>query len=147
MRTMTTPVKKAVLCQIINSAMMELVLDTYGEIKMLNVYDHTLHNKLVNLKPNLERQSKINYDLLSNTTDELVLKTYWRTQNAFEVIAKIGKSGDINRFGQLIDLLEAFDNNELTVIEKEDIKDGRLSELQKSSGDVSVDMEQPTKSE
>lgn len=50
---MTTPVKKAVLCQIINSAMMELVLDTYGEIKMLNVYDHTLHNKLVNLKPNL----------------------------------------------------------------------------------------------
>lgn len=63
------------------------------------------------------------------------------------MIAKIGKSGDINRFGQLIDLLEAFDNNELTVIEKEDIKDGRLSELQKSSGDVSVDMEQPTKSE
>lgn len=129
---MKDTVKKAVLCQIINSAMIELVLDTYPEIKMLNVYDHTLHNKLVNLKPTLEKQSKKNYELLSNTTDELVLKTYWRTQNAFEVISEVGKSGDVNKFGQLIDLLEAFANNELTVIEEEDVKEERLSELQKS---------------
>lgn len=133
---MKDSVKKAVLSQIVNSAMIELVLDTYPEIKMLNVYDHTLHNKLVNLKPTLEKQSKKNYDLLSNTTDELVLKTYWRTQNAFEVISKIGKSGDVNKFGQLIDLLEAFQNNELTVVEEQDIKDGRLSEIQKSEGNV-----------
>lgn len=133
---MNETVRKAVLNQIVNSAMIELVLDTYPEIKMLNTYDHTLHNKLINLKPTLERQSKKNYDLLSNTTDELVLKTYWRTQNAFEVIAEVAKSGDVNRFGQLIDLLEAFHNNELTVIEKEDIKDERLSEIQKSGGDV-----------
>lgn len=133
---MNEPIRKAVINQIVNSAMIELVLDTYSEIKMLNVYDHTLHNKLVNLKPTLERQSKKNYDLLSNTTDELVLKTYWRTQNAFEVIAEVAKSGDVNRFGQLIDLLEAFQNNELTVIEKDDIKDERLSEIQKSIGDV-----------
>lgn len=129
-------VKKAVLCQIVNSAMIELVLDTYPEIKILNVYDHTLHNKLVNLKPTLEKQSKKNYDLLTNTTDELVLKTYWRTQNAFEVIAEVAKSGDVERFGQLIDLLEAFHNNELTVIEKEDVKEERLSQLQEPKRDV-----------
>jgi hypothetical protein len=129
-------VRKSVLSQIVNSAMIELVLDTYPEIKMLNTYDHTLHNKLVNLKPTLEKQSKKNYNLLSNTKDELVLKTYWRTQNAFEVISEVAKSGDVNRFGQLIDILEAFQNNELIIIEKEDVKEERLSEIQEPKGNV-----------
>jgi hypothetical protein len=133
---MNNQIRKAVLNQIVNSAMIELVLDTYHEIKMLNVYDHTLHNKLVNLKPTLEKQSKKNYDLLSNTIDELVLKTYFRTQNAFDVIVQVAKSGDVNKFGQLIDLLEAFQNNELTVIDKEDVKEERLSEIQESSRNV-----------
>jgi hypothetical protein len=116
--------RKSVLCQIVNSAMLELVLDTYSEIKMLNVYNHTLHNKLVNLNKNLEEQSKKNYELLSG--DEDMLQTYFRTQNAFEVLLNTAKSGDVNKFGQLIDLLEAFGNNELTVVDKDDIKEGRL---------------------
>jgi hypothetical protein len=135
-KILSDQLRKAVLFQIVNSSMLELVLDTYTEIKILNVYDHLLHNKLVNLKPSLERQSKKNYDLLTNTTDELVLKTYFRTQNAFEVIINVAKSGDVNKFGQLMDLLEAFDKNELTVIEDKDVKKRRLSKIQKPVRDV-----------
>lgn len=114
-------VKKAVLAQIVNSAMLEVVLDTYPEIKMLNVYDDSLRQKLRNLKPSLEKQSKINYDLLSKTTDEIVLRTYYRTQNAFEVITRVALSGDVDKFGDLIRLLELFDKDEIVrVTTKED---------------------------
>jgi hypothetical protein len=129
--------RKAVICQIVNSAMIELVLDTYSEIKILDkVYDQTLKLKLHNIKPALERQAKKNYDFFAKTAEREILNTYFRTQNAFEVISEVAKSGDVDRFGQLIDLLEAFQNNELTVIEKEDVKEERLSQLQESKGDV-----------
>lgn len=114
-------VRRAVLSQIVNSAMLEVVLDTYPETKILNVYDDTLRQKLRNLKHSLEKQSKINYDLLSKTTDEVVLKTYFRTQNAFEVITRVALSGDVDKFGDLLRLLELFDKDEIVrVITKED---------------------------
>lgn len=131
---MSRYLKKSVLCQIINSANIELVLDTFAEIKSLNSYDHTLHNKLLNLKPSLEKQAKKNYETFIKDSEDIIHQTYFRTQNLFEFILELGKSGDYDRFASFLELVEAFQHNELTIIE--DVKEERLPQLQEPKGDV-----------
>lgn len=121
--------RRAVLSRLVFASVLEILLEKYSDTKSMKDYDILLMNKLRNLVPSLQKLSKQNYDLFSNNDDPIMLSTYYKTQRVFEVITETIENADVDKFGELMELIDRWGRNDLIVLDKQDVKDEKLKEL------------------
>lgn len=97
---------------ILFQAITDIQLNMYDRITMLIHYDPSLHTKLKNLKANFERESKRGYHMF----DEAEQLTFFQLVNIIEALIESAKSKDSRKFSELVSLVKAHQNNELTII-------------------------------
>lgn len=99
------------------ASLSEVLLGLYENTRLLSLYDPALENKLKNIKVNFERISSKFHGSFSE--DEI--KSFYKMANIFEALLEAAKSKD--DFQQLMDLIEAWQKKEITVINtKEELK-------------------------
>jgi hypothetical protein len=92
------------------SALSEIQLDMYQRTRNLVQYDPALETKLKNLKANFERTSKHAHGLFTEQ-EQLI---FFDMINVFESL--IESAIKMESFTQLMDLIKAWKNKEITVI-------------------------------
>lgn len=95
----------------------ELMLDTYANTNMLKYYSPTLRNKLRNLKPDLERESKKIFDYLEKDGNEEVVKQYHGLVTVLETF--LASTRSMKDLTELLNIIEQWDKGELKIIEDE----------------------------
>lgn len=126
-----TPNFKNASCFLMFSALSEIMLDMYEHVKPLSHFDPALYTKLVNLKVNFERVSKKAF--LMFPEQEQV--SFMRMITVFETL--IDTANDEKKFMQLMGLIEAWQNGDLTVVNTkeelvkvaDDVKEGKMDVL------------------
>lgn len=106
------------------SAMSEIMLDLYDKTTLLNQYDPHLHTKLKNLKVNFERTSKKAYDMFEGS-EQLIFFDLIKVMSGL-----IEAATDHRDFSQLVGMIRAWHNNDITVIntKEELIATAKMSE-------------------
>jgi hypothetical protein len=92
------------------SALSEIMLDMYKYVKPLNHFDSLLMTKLFNLKVDFERVSKKAF-LMFPEEEQL---SFMNMINVFDKL--IDSANDEKKFMQLMGLIEAWQNGQLTVV-------------------------------
>jgi hypothetical protein len=105
-----TPKFKNAACFLMFSALSEIMLDMYQHVKPLAHFDPALHTKLVNLKVNFERVSKKAF-LMFPEEEQL---SFMKMITVFETL--IDTADDEKKFMQLMGLIQAWQDGELTVV-------------------------------
>lgn len=126
-----TPKFKNAACFLMFSALSEIMLDMYEHVKPLSHFDPALYTKLVNLKVNFERVSKKAF--LMFPEQEQV--SFMRMITVFETL--IDTANDEKKFMQLMGLIEAWQNGDLTVVNTkeelvkvaDEVKEGKMDVL------------------
>lgn len=101
-------------CFLMFSAMSEIMLSMYDNTTMMIHYDSGLHNKLKNLKSNFERVSKKAF--LMFPEDEQL--SFMKMISVFENLIESAK--DEKKFMELMGLIEAWQNGDITMINTKD---------------------------
>ena len=103
-------------------AMVELMLDFYGNTNMLTYFDPALKTKHINLCTSWKRESKKIFDFLEKSENEEVVKQYHNIVNIFEALIQSMRGG-IEDFTELMALIDDYQKGELKIItdEKNDI--------------------------
>ena len=118
-------------CFLMFSAMSEIMLSMYDKTTHIIHYDPALHTKLKNLQANFERVSKKAF--LMFPEDEQL--SFMKMITVFENLIESAK--DEQKFMELMGLIEAWQNGEITMINNkerllevaEDIKSGKETDL------------------
>ena len=126
-----TPKFKNAACFLMFSALSEIMLDMYHYVKPLNHFDSLLMTKLFNLKVDFERVSKKAF--LMFPEEEQV--SFMKMITVFETL--IDSANDEKKFMQLMGLIEAWQNGDLTVVNTkeelakvaDDVKEGKIDVL------------------
>ena len=126
-----TPKFKNAACFLMFSALSEIMLDMYHYVKPLNHFDSLLMTKLFNLKVDFERVSKKAF--LMFPEEEQV--SFMKMITVFETL--IESANDEKKFMQLMGLIEAWQNGDLTVVNTkeelvkvaDDVKEGKIDVL------------------
>lgn len=126
-----TPKFKNAACFLMFSALSEIMLDMYQYVKPLNHFDSFLMTKLFNLKVDFERVSKKAF--LMFPEEEQV--SFMKMITVFETL--IDSANDEKKFMQLMGLIEAWQNGDLTVVNTkeelvkvaDDVKEGKIDVL------------------
>jgi hypothetical protein len=113
------------------SALSEVMLSMYDNTTHIAHYDSGLHTKLKNLKVNFERVSKKAYLMFPD--DEQL--SFMKMITVFENLIESAK--DEKKFMELMGLIEAWQNGEITMINTkdrlveiaEDIKSGKETDM------------------
>ena len=95
---------------LIFSALADIQLNLYGHTRLLAHFDPDLYNKLKNLKASFERNTKKAYGLF--TEEEQLI--FFDMINIFEALLESAK--DYRKFTELMNLIKAWQNNKITVI-------------------------------
>jgi hypothetical protein len=101
---------KNAACFLMFSALSEIMLDMYKYVKPLNHFDSLLMTKLFNLKVDFERVSKKAF-LMFPEEEQL---SFMNMINVFDRL--IDSANDEKKFMQLMGLIEAWQNGDLTVV-------------------------------
>jgi hypothetical protein len=101
---------KNAACFLMFSALSEIMLDMYKYVKPLNHFDSLLMTKLFNLKVDFERVSKKAF-LMFPEEEQL---SFMNMINVFDKL--IDSANDEKKFMQLMGLIEAWQNDQLTVV-------------------------------
>ena len=101
---------KNAACFLMFSALSEIMLDMYKYVKPLNHFDSLLMTKLFNLKVDFERVSKKAF-LMFPEEEQL---SFMNMINVFDRL--IDSANDEKKFMQLMGLIEAWQNGQLTVV-------------------------------
>jgi hypothetical protein len=101
---------KNAACFLMFSALSEIMLDMYKYVKPLNHFDSLLMTKLFNLKVDFERVSKKAF-LMFPEEEQL---SFMNMINVFDKL--IDSANDEKKFMQLMGLIEAWQNGQLTVV-------------------------------
>lgn len=101
---------KNAACFLMFSALSEIMLDMYKYVKPLNHFDSLLMTKLFNLKVDFERVSKKAF-LMFPEEEQL---SFMNMINVFDKL--IDSANDEKKFMQLMGLIEAWQNGDLTVV-------------------------------
>jgi hypothetical protein len=101
---------KNAACFLMLSALSEIMLDMYKYVKPLNHFDSLLMTKLFNLKVDFERVSKKAF-LMFPEEEQL---SFMNMINVFDKL--IDSANDEKKFMQLMGLIEAWQNGQLTVV-------------------------------
>jgi hypothetical protein len=117
---------KNAACFLMFSALSEIMLDMYKYVKPLNHFDPLLMTKLFNLKVDFERVSKKAF-LMFPEEEQL---SFMNMINVFDKL--IDSANDEKKFMQLMGLIEAWQNGDLTVVNTKE-------ELVKVADDVKND--------
>lgn len=101
-------------CFLMFSALSEVMLSMYDNTTMMIHYDDALHTKLKNLKANFERVSKKAH--LMFPEDEQI--SFMKMITVFETLIESAKNEQ--KFMELMGLIEAWQNDEITMINTKD---------------------------
>lgn len=93
-----------------HSALADIQLDLYGSTRLLTHFDPDLYTKLKNLKNSFEKNTKKAYDLF--TEEEQLI--FFDLINVFEALLQ--SAVDQRKFAELMNLIKAWQKNEITVI-------------------------------
>lgn len=102
------------------SAFAEIVLDMYSEFKGYPIHVPSVQNKLLNLKVDLERNSKKIHEMLSKDKTGQEEVSYYRIVNIIEKL--IESAHDMDQFSERLGIIEKGLNGEYTMIEEEQFK-------------------------
>jgi hypothetical protein len=111
---MNSSITKQTTCYLMFSAMSEIMLSMESETSVLNTFDESLHLKLKNLKANFERTTKRAHSIF----DEREQLIFYHMITVFEKL--IEKALNLEDFHSLMGLIEAWENDDLTMINNSD---------------------------
>lgn len=116
-------------CFLMFSAMSEIMLSMYDKTSLMIHYDSGLHNKLKNLQVNFERVSKKAF--LMFPEDEQL--SFMKMINVFENLIESAK--DEKKFMELMGLIEAWQNGDITMINTKEQLVEVADKIKKDEGD------------
>jgi hypothetical protein len=100
--------------KIIYGALVELMLESYGNTNMLTTYRHTLKIKHHNLLNDWRRESMETFKFLESPGNEDVIKQYHQVVN---VIERITKLDDLQKFTDILNMIDEYLKGKITIIE------------------------------
>lgn len=121
---------KNAACFLMFSALSEIMLDMYQYVKPLNHFDSLLMTKLFNLKVDFERVSKKAF-LMFPEEEQL---SFMNMINVFDKL--IDTANDEKKFMQLMGLIEAWQNGDLTVVNTKEELVKVADEIKEGKSDV-----------
>lgn len=121
---------KNAACFLMFSALSEIMLDLYKYVKPLNHFDSLLMTKLFNLKVDFERVSKKAF-LMFPEEEQL---SFMNMINVFDRL--IDAANDEKKFMQLMGLIEAWQNGDLTVVNTKEELVKVADEIKEGKSDV-----------
>lgn len=121
---------KNAACFLMFSALSEIMLDMYKYVKPLNHFDSLLMTKLFNLKVDFERVSKKAF-LMFPEEEQL---SFMNMINVFDRL--IDAANDEKKFMQLMGLIEAWQNGDLTVVNTKEELVKVADEIKEGKSDV-----------
>ena len=121
---------KNAACFLMFSALSEIMLDLYKYVKPLNHFDSLLMTKLFNLKVDFERVSKKAF-LMFPEEEQL---SFINMINVFDRL--IDAANDEKKFMQLMGLIEAWQNGDLTVVNTKEELVKVADEIKEGKSDV-----------
>lgn len=121
---------KNAACFLMFSALSEIMLDMYKYVKPLNHFDSLLMTKLFNLKVDFERVSKKAF-LMFPEEEQL---SFINMINVFDRL--IDAANDEKKFMQLMGLIEAWQNGDLTVVNTKEELVKVADEIKEGKSDV-----------
>lgn len=124
------PQFKNAACFLMFSALSEIMLDMYKYVKPLNHFDSLLMTKLFNLKVDFERVSKKAF-LMFPEEEQL---SFMNMINVFDKL--IDSANDEKKFMQLMGLIEAWQNGDLTVVNTKEELVKVADEIKEGKSDV-----------
>jgi hypothetical protein len=89
--------------RIIYGALLELMLDSYGNTSIIKDFNHSLKVKHTNILTDWKRESKVIFDFLQKSGNEEVILQYHQVVNVIEGIMKIK---DLDKFKEVLDFVE-----------------------------------------
>ena len=93
----------------------EIQLDRYLNTKMLAYYDPVLANKLKNLQPDLERQSKKIFDFLEKSNSIEVIQQYHTLVSIFEIFTQ--KAESMEKLTEFLNIAQAWQRGEIKIVD------------------------------
>jgi hypothetical protein len=124
------PQFKNAACFLMFSALSEIMLDMYKYVKPLNHFDSLLMTKLFNLKVDFERVSKKAF-LMFPEEEQL---SFMNMINVFDKL--IDSANDEKKFMQLMGLIQAWQNGDLTVVNTKEELVKVADEIKEGKSDV-----------
>ena len=121
---------KNAACFLMFSALSEIMLDMYKYVKPLNHFDSLLMTKLFNLKVDFERVSKKAF-LMFPEEEQL---SFMNMINVFDRL--IDAANDEKKFMQLMGLIEAWQNGDLTVVNTKEELVKVADEIKEGKSDI-----------
>ena len=121
---------KNAACFLMFSALSEIMLDMYKYVKPLNHFDSLLMTQLFNLKVDFERVSKKAF-LMFPEEEQL---SFMNMINVFDKL--IDSANDEKKFMQLMGLIEAWQNGDLTVVNTKEELVKVADEIKEGKSDV-----------
>lgn len=100
--------------KLIYGALVELMLESYGNTNRLTTYDHTLKVKHRNLLHSWKKESLKTFKFLEEPKNEKIIKQYHQVVN---VIEKIIELDDLQKFTDILNMIDEYLNGEITIIE------------------------------
>jgi NTP pyrophosphatase (non-canonical NTP hydrolase) len=105
---------KQSLNYLIYGAMVEVMLDTYENTKLLTYFDSLLLQKHKNLIPSWKRESKKIFDFLEASGNTDVIEQYHSIVRTLEAV--LATTNDKNKFTELLAIIEEWSHSNLRVI-------------------------------
>jgi hypothetical protein len=103
------------------SAIKEISLDMYSEFKGYAIHVPSVQNKLLNLKVDLERNSKKIHEMFSKDKTGQEEINYYRIVNILEKL--IESAHDMDKFSERLGIIEKGLNGEYTMVDEEQFKE------------------------
>jgi hypothetical protein len=107
--------EKQSMAFLVYGAMIELMLDMYGNTHLLTYFDHTLLTKHKNLMPSWERESKKIFAYLEKSGNVEVIQQYHNLTRVFEAV--IGSTKSMKDLTELMNIIESWEKGELKVVD------------------------------
>ena len=103
------------------SAFAEITLDMYSEFKGYSIHVPSVQNKLLNLKVDLEKNSKRIHEMFSKDQTGNEEISYYRIVNIIEKL--IESANDMDKFSERLGIIEKGLNGEYTMIDEDKFKE------------------------
>ena len=100
--------------KLIYGALVELMLESYGNTSMLTTYRHTLKNKHHNLLVEWKRESREIFQFLEAPGNEEIIKQYHQVVN---VIEKIIELDDLKKFTDILNMIDEYLKGEIKILQ------------------------------
>jgi len=114
--------------RLIFSSMNEVLHSTYLESSPVKDWDPNLALKLRNMKAQLARELKRDYDIINELGGIEAVQLFYQLTNIFEKIIEVAQAGNPRSFENLILILDAYQKGEIRL---EDEETGKSIDLEK----------------